>query len=118
MTVEIRSLVFASLLAAAAGSVATLAIQKAAGTFDVRDAEALPRYEDQFIHEFELPESDRKLVRSILYKYRDRRRAIEGRSASKASKELSDLGRTIDAELCAILPPDRQTRYNDWLARR
>jgi hypothetical protein len=118
MSSETASLIVATLLAAAAGSAATLAVQKASGTFEIRDTGALPTFEDQFIREFNLPESDRKVVRSILYKYRDRRRVIEGRAAAQAARELADLGRTIDAELCAILPPDRQKRYNDIVAGR
>ncbi|MBI3819371.1 MAG: hypothetical protein HY286_11810 [Planctomycetes bacterium] len=117
MISEIRLFLAATILSAAAGSLATLAVLKATGATDSRDQGTLPEFEDRFVRDFGLPEGDRKFVRAILHKYQDRRREIEGRAAEAAEKELTDLGRTIDAELCAILPPDRQKRYYALLDR-
>lgn len=111
MLSEIRLFLLATVLSAAAGSVATLAVQRATGQGESREPGALPSFEDRFMRDFDLPEDDRRFVRAILYKYQERRREIEGRAAESARKELSDLARTIDAELCAILPIQKQNRY-------
>lgn len=111
MNSELRLFFVATALSAAAGSVSTLAIARATGWQEPRDPGTLPAFEDRYMRIFELPEQDRKYVRAILYKYQERRREIEGRAAAAAAMELSDLGRTMDTELCAILPPDKQKRY-------
>lgn len=116
MSVGQRWLLLAVALSACAGSIATLAVQKAAGLPDAREAGALPEFEDRFIREFELPETDRRIVRAILNKFQERRREIEGRAAQAAANELADLGRTIDTELLLILPPAKRDRYTALFA--
>ena len=70
---------------------------------------------ERFVREFHVSDSNRGLVRTILRDYREKRRAIEGQTASVARDKLERVGREADAKLRGILPPPERQRYDQWL---
>jgi hypothetical protein len=113
----IRTVAAASLLSAAAGAAGSMAVSRALAGAEVRDPGNLPAFEERFVREFGFPESKRKLVRTILREYRDRRREIEGQAAAQSRADLADAGRDVDGSLRGILPPEKRRLYDEWIAR-
>lgn len=114
-----QSVLLASALSLAAGAAGALAVSRALTVPETRDPAELPEFEDRFMREFDLPESKRALVRTILRDDREQRRVIEGAAVTTepSPESLRRTGYQVDQKLRGILPPPQRTKYDQWIAR-
>ena len=114
-----RWVVAAALVSVAAGASGAMAVSRALSAAESREPAELPIFEDRFMREFELPESKRALVRTILRDDRERRRAIEGEAVASPGmhERLERASRQADAQLRGILPPPQRAKYDAWIGR-